>query len=198
MRVRALTLRACLLQALFTLAFTAMLTSNGYAASVAGSDVADSITVSDTPLILNGAGLRTRLGLKLYVGALYLEQPDSRADSIIEADRAMAISLKIRSRLLNRKKMKKALRDGFEKSTGGDTAALQQRIEKMLAMMDSKIVKGDHYLLAYTPGQGTTLSRNGESADQPIEGLDFKQALFGIWLSDNPAQASLKKAMLGG
>ncbi len=29
-----------------------------------------------------------------------------------------------------------------------------------------------------------------------LEGLDFKKALFGIWLSDKPAQASLKKAML--
>jgi len=30
-----------------------------------------------------------------------------------------------------------------------------------------------------------------------VPGLAFKQALFGIWLSDDPVQDSLKEAMLG-
>jgi hypothetical protein len=30
-----------------------------------------------------------------------------------------------------------------------------------------------------------------------IAGLDFKQALYGIWLGNKPVQASLKKALLG-
>ena len=30
-----------------------------------------------------------------------------------------------------------------------------------------------------------------------INGIEFKQALFGIWLSENPAQESLKEDMLG-
>ncbi|MEA3471658.1 MAG: chalcone isomerase family protein [Thermodesulfobacteriota bacterium] len=29
------------------------------------------------------------------------------------------------------------------------------------------------------------------------KGLEFKKALFGIWLGDKPAQRSLKKEMLG-
>ena len=31
-----------------------------------------------------------------------------------------------------------------------------------------------------------------------IPGLDFKKAFFGIFLSNNPIQKNLKKAMLGG
>ena len=38
--------------------------------------------------------------------------------------------------------------------------------------------------------------RNSELLDT-IAGLEFKKAFFGIWLSDNPVQKSLKKAMLG-
>ncbi|MBC66067.1 MAG: hypothetical protein CML63_05160 [Rhodobacteraceae bacterium] len=30
-----------------------------------------------------------------------------------------------------------------------------------------------------------------------ISGLEFKKAFFGVWLSDNPVQENLKKAMLG-
>jgi len=29
-----------------------------------------------------------------------------------------------------------------------------------------------------------------------VQGLDFKKALFGIWLSDNPVQENLKNDML--
>jgi hypothetical protein len=31
-----------------------------------------------------------------------------------------------------------------------------------------------------------------------IPGIEFKKAFFGIWLSKNPIQKNLKKAMLGG
>jgi hypothetical protein len=30
-----------------------------------------------------------------------------------------------------------------------------------------------------------------------VRGIEIKKALFGIWLSDKPAQASLKSEMLG-
>ncbi|WP_434057016.1 chalcone isomerase family protein [Candidatus Pseudothioglobus singularis] len=34
--------------------------------------------------------------------------------------------------------------------------------------------------------------------EELIKGMDFKKAFFGIFLSDNPIQKNLKKAMLGG
>jgi hypothetical protein len=46
------------------------------------------------------------------------------------------------------------------------------------------------------PGKGVEVYINGEYASV-TEGLAFKKALFGIYLSDKPAQKSLKKAMLG-
>jgi len=33
--------------------------------------------------------------------------------------------------------------------------------------------------------------------DLEFSGLDFKKAFFGIWLSDNPVQSSLKQQLLG-
>ena len=50
--------------------------------------------------------------------------------------------------------------------------------------------------MIYTPGSGVAISKNGELKDT-IEGIAFKKALFGIWLSDKPADKKLKKAMLG-
>ncbi|MCK5734042.1 MAG: chalcone isomerase family protein, partial [Candidatus Latescibacteria bacterium] len=59
-----------------------------------------------------------------------------------------------------------------------------------------KINKNDVYDLIYIPGKGTEVHKN-EKFYSLTEGLPFKQALFGIWLCENPAQKSLKKEMLG-
>lgn len=180
---------------LFILAMS--LASPTMAKKVSGVDLPDSITAGEATLALNGAGLRKKLFIKLYVGGLYLNEPSSDAQAIIDADEPMAITLNIKSKLLTRDKMLKALNDGFKNSTGGDTAAIQPQIDQMIEFMGEKIKIGDVFHYVYEPGSGTHMSKNG-GEPVVIEGLDFKQALFGIWLADKPAQASLKKAMLGG
>jgi len=52
-------------------------------------------------------------------------------------------------------------------------------------------------MFAYAPRGGTTVWRDGEPVSV-IEGLAFKQALFGIWLSKKPVAGKLKAGMLGG
>jgi len=46
------------------------------------------------------------------------------------------------------------------------------------------------------PGKGVEIYKNGQMIST-IQGLEFKKALFGIWLCNKPAQESLKEAMLG-
>ena len=45
---------------------------------------------------------------------------------------------------------------------------------------------------------GEVPSINGQPRGEPIEGAVFFSALLRVWLGDKPADASLKKAMLGG
>jgi len=179
------------------LSFAVLLAGPAYAKKVGGVELPAELTVGDAALALNGAGLRKKLFIKLYVGSLYLPEPSSDAQAIIDADEPMSITLNILSDLLTRDKMLKALKQGFKKSTDGNTEAIQPQIDRMIELMQEKIRPGDSFQLSYEPGSGTHMSKNGD-APELIEGLDFKQALFGIWLSDKPAQASLKKAMLGG
>ena len=174
-----------------------LIASSVQAAKVAGVELEESLSIGSHEMTFNGAGLRKRLFIKLYVGSLYLANASSDASAIIEADEAMSIRINVLSDLLTRNKMIKALKDGFRKATGGNTAAIRPQIDQMLDSMQEKIRPGDSYTLSYEPGVGTHIMRGDETLST-IEGLAFKQALFGIWLSDSPAQASLKKAMLGG
>lgn len=179
---------------LLTLTLT-LCSAPALAKKVAGVELADTISVGSNELSLNGAGIRKKLFIKLYVGSLYLAASGNDGNAIISADEPMALRLNILSDLLTQKKMVKALKDGFSNSTNGNTAPIQAEIDQMIALMQEKIRPGHSYTLAYEPGVGTRVSRNDEELSV-IAGLAFKQALFGIWLSEKPAQASLKKAML--
>lgn len=165
--------------------------------TIRGVEVPASLTVETTTLNLSGAGVRSRFFFKLYVGALYLAEAGDSAQAIVTADAPMAITLDILSGKVTRERLIDTLKDGFRQSTSNNTAPVQTGIDTLVALMQQeKIVPGDHFGLRYVPGRGTGVSKNDEEL-AVIEGLPFKQALFGIWLGDKPAQASLKKDMLG-
>jgi hypothetical protein len=63
-------------------------------------------------------------------------------------------------------------------------------------VFQEEIKEGDVFDLVYVPGEGVHVLKNGEQKDT-VGDLEFKKALFGIWLSDNPAQKDLKNKMLG-
>lgn len=156
----------------------------------------DTLSTHHGRLILNGSGVRSKFFLDLYVGGLYLRQKESDPQKIIAADQPMAIRLHITSSLITSKKMEDATREGFEKATGGELEPLNSRIEQFIAVFKEEIRDGDVYDMRYAPGAGVAIVKNGKLYSV-IPGLDFKKALFGIWLGDHPAQESLKKAMLG-
>ncbi|MFK7862508.1 MAG: chalcone isomerase family protein [Granulosicoccus sp.] len=178
--------------------FMLITTGTVHAEKIAGVSLEDNLTAGDTEYVLNGAGVRKKLFFKLYVGSLYIDNTlkGADADAIVQADAPMLIQLNILSDLLTRDKLVKALNEGFDKSTGGNTAPVQSQIDTMMGSMNEAIKPGDVYQIVYTPEAGTSVV-SGDQTIATMDGLPFKQAIFGIWLSDSPAQDSLKKAMLG-
>ena len=155
------------------------------------------LDAAGTGLVLNGQGKRTKLVLKLYTASLYLKAKSDDAAAIIAADEPMAIRLDITSSTVTPARMEKATREGFDAATDGNPGALAERIEKFLEVLRQGIAEGDAVELTYIPGAGTMMSRNGATG-ATIEGLDFKSALFAIWLGKKPVQKKLKSALLGG
>jgi len=169
--------------------------SVGQAATLGGVEVEDTLQAGGTSLQLNGAGLRSRFFIKLYVAGLYTEQGEGSARAILLADAPMAITLDIVSDRVTRDKMIEALNDGFATSTGGDIAPVAEGMAQLESAMGDTMSAGSSMTFAYEPGVGTRVLRDGTEAAL-IEGLDFKQALFGIWLSDSPVDGKLKGGLL--
>jgi hypothetical protein len=93
--------------------------------------------------------------------------------------------------------MKKALSEGLEKSTNNNTGNILNEIRQLSASFNSDVTSGDFYEFIYIPEIGTHVLKNNEMVEL-IPGFEFKKAFFGIFLSNNPIQKNLKKAMLGG
>lgn len=164
--------------------------------TVEGVKVEATLKVGEKTLQLNGAGLREKVFIDLYVGGLYTTTKSSDGTKIANADEHMAITLDIVSSLVTQEKMIEAVQDGFESSaTSKERKALKSKIESFTSMFSSAIVQGNKFELAYIPGTGTVVSKNGKKLGI-IEGLDFKKALFGMWLGSNSIDNDLKKGLL--
>lgn len=146
-------------------------------------------------LTLNGKGVRTKLFFKLYTAGLYLQQVNKEADAIISGDQPMALRLEITSGMITSETMSTAVQDGFALSAGENMQALKGRVDQLINIFKQKINEGDVYDFVYQP-QKTLILKNGQNAGV-ISGADFKQALYAIWLGDQPVQADLKNQLLG-
>jgi len=164
---------------------------------VAGVDVPENLESDGADLILNGAGIRTRVFLDVYVGGLYLKRRSADAAAIMDADEPMAIGLWIVTGLISNDRMQKSIEEGFQKSTRGNTAPIREKIDALIGVYAEEIDDGDSFELLYLPGQGLIVYKNGIQTATIECGLAFKRALFGIWISDRPVQTSLKRGMLG-
>jgi hypothetical protein len=169
--------------------------SPAFAREVAGVTLPDTTTVEGRTLKLNGMGLRTKVVFKVYVAGLYLETPSKDAGAVISSDQVKQMELSL-LRSLDHSKITEAITEGFEKNSKSQLAGLKARLDRLNSMIPN-VEKGDRITLTYVPGKGTIVSaKNVEKG--VIEGKDFADALFSVWLGATPVQADLKKGLLGG
>ena len=150
-------------------------------------------------LVLNGAGVRTRVFFKVYVGALYLQKKTGDAKAVLSDAGAKRIAMHL-LRDLSADQLFTALNEGLRNNhSEGELAKLESQVTQLEGIFKAvKAAKtGDTILLDFAPGTGTRVTVNGESRGA-IPGEEFTRALLRVWLGDQPADAALKKAMLGG
>ena len=156
-----------------------------------------SIEYQGAKLMLNGQGTRVKFFMKVYDTSLYLGSQSSNAEEILDSDEAMAIRLDVTSTMVTIDAMKDALNEGLVKSTGNNTGPITEEIEQLISTFTGDVTDSDFFEFIYMPDSGTNVLKNSTYIDT-IPGIEFKKAFFGIWLSKNPIQKNLKKAMLGG
>lgn len=165
------------------------------AGEAAGVNVPDTATVEGKTLKLNGVGLRKKMLFKVYVAALYVENPSADAATIIRSDQVKSITLHV-LRSLDGAQIGEVISDGFWRNSKEQMSVLNNRLQKLIGMFPA-VVNGDEITLTYVPAKGLSVTAKGKAMGT-IEGKDFADALFGVWLGANPVQEDLKAALLKG
>jgi hypothetical protein len=168
------------------------------AREVAGLELPETATVADRELRLNGAGVRSKFFVRVYVGALYLESSSNDPSRILSADSPWKITLHF-MRDVDHEQILDSFREAFEaNSPPHELARLQTGLLKFHdEVMSSLTVRsGQQIAIAYAPGQGSTLTVPG-GATSRVEGKRFADALLRTWIGDHPSDDALKDALLG-
>ena len=154
-------------------------------------------TESGQLLVLNGAGLREKFWVDVYVGSLYLPKKSSDVGEILIQPGPWRIQLDFVYKEVAQQKLVDSWREGFEKNQAAETLQqLQARIDQFYLFFDSSAVAEDQYRFDFQADNGTKISKNGQALGV-IPGKDFADALLEIWLGNYPADKGLKKGLLG-
>src|SRR6202165_3805685 len=166
------------------------------AAEVGGVRLDDKVSMGAQELVLNGAGVRTRVVFKVYVASLYLPQKAADLAGVLSKS-PRRIQLNI-LRTLSGDQLVDALNEGLaENNTAAELAAVKPQVEALATIMKSfKEVKEKEVVTLDFVDGATRIGLNG-GAKGNIGGDAFNQALTKVWLGEKPVQADLKKSLLG-
>lgn len=167
------------------------------AADVGGVKLEDKASVGGQELVLNGAGIRTKFFVKVYVGSLYVPaKANTPAAVLAQGPRRVQLNM---LRDVGADQMVEALVDGVNQGNPpAEVAAVKAQTDELAKIMKSigELKQGNVLVFDFVD-DATKVSLNG-AAKGSIPGAAFNKALTNAWLGDNPVQGDLKKAMLGG
>jgi hypothetical protein len=168
------------------------------AVTIEDTGIPDSITLENGGhnLLLNGAGIRKKFFMDIYIGALYLPARTSDSHAILNDSGPASVLMHFLYHEVGKDKITDGWNDGLKANL--DPAAMQAiaaDLERFNALFRT-VHEGERIRIDYIPGTGTEVRINDELRGT-VAGSDFYRALLNVWLGDRPVSKSLKKAMLG-
>lgn len=187
------------LKAMTALALAVGLAGTSQALEVGGLQFDDTVKVAGKELKVNGAGVRTRVIVKVYALVLYLPEKKDTAAGVLESPGPRRFSLGL-LREVTGDELGQAFIAGI---TANTDKAERSRFVNQLAQFGDAFVgipagkKGDIINVDWVPDVGTVMTYNGKPIGEPMKDIAFYNAVLKIWLGDKPVDSSLKPQLLG-
>lgn len=169
-----------------------------HALEVAGVRLDDTTIVEGSSLVLNGAGVRSRVFVKVYVAGLYLPQKTQQVQIIVNVTGPRRIVMRM-MRGLDAQTLTDGLEDGVRSNNPpAEQVLLKAPMEDLVTQMGKigRLNESDTVIIDMSP-QMTRVLLNGRPAAQ-VKSAALPSALLRIWLGENPVDGALKTALLGG
>ncbi len=169
------------LKSLVTLTCLALaFTGAAHAAEVSGVKVDDTATVAGKSLVLNGAGMRKKFVINVYVAALYLSEKKSSPADVQALATPKRVTLYIQREVSSDEFGQLFITSMNKNSTKEEKAKVINQTGKfgeMFASLD-KVKKGDVIHLDWIPGQGTVSTVNGKATGETLPDIAFYNAVL--------------------
>jgi len=166
-----------------------------YSATFKGVEMANSVTVDGTKLVLNGMALRKKVIFKVYVAGLYLTEKEKDGDKILKEDKMRRTVMHF-VRSVGKGKISGGWMDGLEANTPDHSPELKKQFDTLCEWMED-MKNGDRIAFTYMPGKGTKVTVK-KSYKGIIEGKAFADALFACWIGPKPGPGQgFKEDLLG-
>lgn len=169
------------------------------ALELAGVTIEPTAKVAGKELKLNGAGIRTRVIVKVYTMALYLPEKKDTPAAVFESQgpRRFAITM---LREVTGEDFGQAFMSGITANT--DKAERSKFVNQLgqfgeVFVNVGKMAKGEVLTCDWVPGTGMVMAVNGKQVGEALPDIAFYNAVLKIWLGDKPVDTSLKPALLG-
>lgn len=149
-----------------------------------------------TTLVLNGAGLREKFYVDVYVAALYLPAKTPDAAAILSDEGPASMVMHVVYNEISKKKITDGWNDGLDDNLDREArTAIQPELDAFNALFTA-LKAGDVVSIDYVPGSGTSVRINEEHRGS-VPGNRFFRDLLKVWLGPDPVSKSLKQALLG-
>jgi len=165
------------------------------AVTVADVNMENSVAVGGQTLVLNGAGIRKKFFIKVYVGGLYLPAKQANAAAILSSDGPRRQVMHFLYGV-SKDQMCDAWHEGLEDNTKNPSADVKAAFKTLCSWMEP-IPKGNRLILTYVPGTGTTVEINGK-VKGVLPGKATSDAILSTWIGPKPGPGEdFKNAVLG-
>jgi len=183
-----------------TLIVSLLLMQSAHAYTVADVNMPEVVpaTAERPELRLNGASLRELyLLVETYVGALYLENPSTDPQAIMNSESHKRMVFHVMLKRVGARRIANALQEALVVNISEEEhKRLTKQLEQMLSYFDGKMHAGEQAVFDYLPGKGTRVTINNE-VKGIIPGKDYFKAMLSIWIGENPVGRDFKEDILG-
>ena len=172
-----------------------LLSSNAYAMEVAGVNVAPTVSAGQKTLTLNGAGVRKAYTfVKVYVGALYTEKKSVSTGELLKDPGDKLIRMTFVMKKVEKEKIVDAFSEGFSKNSPAVAGTADAKA--FLSWFTADFVVGDTVDISLAADGTVSATHNGKGLGT-VRNPALARAVLLIWFGEKPADADLKKGMLG-
>ena len=167
--------------------------------NINGFDIPESIELNGTTLRLNGAAMRNKFFMNIYIVAFYTAQPITRDEDAVHSDIDRNLRMIVTTPLATPGIVSENVMDSLRESLGRKFYEMKPVVEKIKSVIDSaQIGYKDCMDTFYTSRDELHVFKNNLYLNSEPEARILAEALFNIYMGQQPVDSKVKRYLLKG